>query len=206
VIEIGGADGQGRRTTSRPGGLRRPQGRASIFLLTRERARRWTQVVAWAASNGESQRKTPTISTTKRRLRQIDRRIRYLHETESTPPEIVDPEAPRAGRDGDHRSFFRRDRALLPPASRPRSGWVSVRRASTRSIWIAAHISWLSPPGLAALMKSGVGDRVMLHAPGGNGATAGFSRSVYQRILVQPFSEPPGRPSPRPSLVIVTGG
>src|SRR4030095_15150284 len=61
------------------------------FLLTRERPA-VTKVVAWAASYG------------KRRLRQIDGRIRFLTKRIDAA-EVVDPESPRAGQAAT-RAFF----------------------------------------------------------------------------------------------------
>ena len=52
------------------------------------------------------------------------------------------------------------------------------------------YISWVSPLA-RALMKSGVGDRVALHAPGGTEQLQ-ILEVRYQRIPVDPFSEPPG--------------
>ena len=52
------------------------------------------------------------------------------------------------------------------------------------------HISWLSPLA-RALMKTGVGERVVLHAPGGTEQLE-ILEVRYQRIPVQPFTEPPG--------------
>jgi transcription elongation factor GreB len=52
------------------------------------------------------------------------------------------------------------------------------------------HISWMSPLG-KALMKSGAGDRVVLHAPGGTEHLE-ILDVRYERIPVEPFSEPPG--------------
>ena len=52
------------------------------------------------------------------------------------------------------------------------------------------HISWVSPLG-RALMKSGPGDRVVLHAPAGTEHLQ-ILEVRYERIAVKPFSEPPG--------------
>jgi transcription elongation factor GreB len=61
------------------------------------------------------------------------------------------------------------------------------------------HISWLSPLA-RALMKSGVGDRVVLHAPGGTEQLE-ILDVRYQRIHVEPFSEPSGaEAAPRTQL------
>src|SRR3982751_1740677 len=65
------------------------------FLLTRERPA-VTQVVAWAASNGDRS-ENADYQYGKRRLRQIDGRIRFLTKRIDAA-EVVDPEAPRSGR------------------------------------------------------------------------------------------------------------
>src|SRR5262245_26507139 len=64
-------------------------------LLTRERPA-VTQVVAWAASNGDRS-ENADYQYGKRRLRQIDRRIRFLTKRIDAA-EVVDPQAPRTGR------------------------------------------------------------------------------------------------------------
>ena len=78
------------------------------FLLTRER-RAVTQVVAWAASNGDRS-ENADYQYGKRRLREIDRRIRFLTKRIDAA-EVVDPEAPQK-RPGGHARLLRRDRAL----------------------------------------------------------------------------------------------
>ena len=65
------------------------------FLLTRERPA-VTKVVAWAASNGDRS-ENADYQYGKRRLREIDRRIRFLTKRIDAA-EVVDPTAPRAGR------------------------------------------------------------------------------------------------------------
>src|SRR5918996_6652936 len=65
------------------------------FLLTRER-RAVTEVVAWAASNGDRS-ENADYQYGKRRLREIDRRIRFLTRRIDAA-EVVDPETPRDGR------------------------------------------------------------------------------------------------------------
>ena len=52
------------------------------------------------------------------------------------------------------------------------------------------HISWVSPLG-RALMKSTVGDSVVLQAPGGTECLTVLG-VCYERISVEPFREPPG--------------
>src|SRR3954451_24908232 len=62
------------------------------FLLNRERPA-VTQVVAWAASNGDRS-ENADYQYGKRRLRQIDARIRFLTKRIDAA-EVVDPAAPR---------------------------------------------------------------------------------------------------------------
>src|SRR5881396_2949683 len=72
------------------------------FLLTRERPA-VTKVVAWAASNGDRS-ENADYQYGKRRLRQIDGRIRFLTKRIDAA-EVVDPESPRAGQAAT-RAFF----------------------------------------------------------------------------------------------------
>src|SRR3979409_439115 len=72
------------------------------FLLFRERPA-VTQVVAWAASNGDRS-ENADYQYNKRRLRQIDRRIRFLTKRIETA-EVVDPETPRRGQAATHIFF-----------------------------------------------------------------------------------------------------
>jgi transcription elongation factor GreB len=72
------------------------------FLLTRERLA-VTEVVAWAAGNGDRSENSD-YQYGKRRLRQIDGRIRFLTKRIEAA-EVVDPEAPRAGQAAT-RTFF----------------------------------------------------------------------------------------------------
>ena len=55
------------------------------------------------------------------------------------------------------------------------------------------HISWVSPLA-RALMKSGPGDRVVLHAPAGT-EHLDILEVRYERIAVKEFSEPLGAES-----------
>src|SRR6202011_3497711 len=72
------------------------------FLLTRER-RAVTEVVAWAASNGDRS-ENADYQYGKRRLREIEGRIRFLRKRIEAA-EVVDPETPRAGQAAT-RAFF----------------------------------------------------------------------------------------------------
>src|SRR6266852_827047 len=72
------------------------------FLLTRERPA-VTQVVAWAAGNGDRS-ENADYQYGKRRLREIDGRIRFLSKRIEAA-EVVDPETPRTGQSAT-RAFF----------------------------------------------------------------------------------------------------
>ena len=159
------------------------------FLLTRERPA-VTQVVSWAASNGDRS-ENADYQYGKRRLRQIDGRIRFLTKRIDAA-EVVDPERPRAGQ-AAARAFFGATVRYANAAGAERV--VSIVGADEVDL-NRNHISWLSPLG-RALMKSAVGDRVVLHAPRGTEYLV-VLEVRYERIEVEPFREPPGAESSAP--------
>src|SRR5579862_6715551 len=153
------------------------------FLLTRDRPA-VAEVVAWAASNGDRS-ENADYQYGKRRLRQIDGRIRYLTKRIEAA-EVVDPEAPRAGQP-ETRAFFGASVLYANAAGAERV--VSI--VGTDEVDLNRnHISWVSPLG-RALMKSAAGDSVVLKAPGGTDCLT-VLEVCYQCISVEPFSEPPG--------------
>src|SRR3989442_14346182 len=87
------------------------------FLLTRERPA-VTQVVAWAAGNGDRS-ENADYQYGKRRLREIDRRIRFLIKRIHAA-EVVDPETARAGRAARQGFFGAAARASHPARAAPR--------------------------------------------------------------------------------------
>ena len=153
------------------------------FLLTRERPA-VTQVVAWAASNGDRS-ENADYQYGKRRLRQIDRRIRFLTKRINAA-EVVDPETPRRG-PAAARIFFGATVRYATAAGTERV--VSVVGVDEVDLE-RNHISWVSPLA-RALMKSAPGDRVVLHAPGST-EHLHILEVRYERIPVEPFREPPG--------------
>lgn len=165
-----------------PAGLQRLQDERR-FLLTRERPA-VTQVVAWAASNGDRS-ENADYQYGKRRLREIDRRIRFLTKRIDAA-EVVDPEAPRSGRAATH-AFFGATVRYVTAAGTERV----ARIVGADEVDLERHyISWLSPLA-RALMKSAAGDRVLLHAPGGTERLE-ILDVRYERIPIEPFREPPG--------------
>jgi transcription elongation factor GreB len=165
-----------------PTGLRRLRDERR-FLLTRERPA-VTQVVAWAASNGDRS-DNADYQYNKRRLRQIDGRIRFLTKRIDAA-EVVDPEAARHGRAATQ-VFFGATVRYANAAGRERV--VSIVGVDEVDL-NRNYISWVSPLA-RALVKSGPGDRVVLHAPGGT-ETLEILEVRYQRISMDPFREPPG--------------
>jgi transcription elongation factor GreB len=168
-----------------PGGLQRLQ-EEHRFLVTRERPA-VTEVVAWAASNGDRS-ENADYQYGKRRLRQIDGRIRFLtKQIESA--EVVNPETPRAG-PAASKVFFGATVRYAHAAGTERV--VSI--VGTDEVDLQRHhISWMSPLG-RALLQSTAGDRVVLHAPGGTKDLTVLEVS-YQHLPVKAFREPPGAES-----------
>lgn len=153
------------------------------FLLTRERPA-VTEVVAWAASNGDRS-DNADYRYGKRRLRQIDGRIRFLRKRIEAA-EVVDPEAPRTGQAAT-RAFFGATVRYANAAGAERV--VSI--VGTDEVDLNCnHISWESPLG-RALMKSAARDSVVLQLPSGTECLA-VLEVRYERISVEPFREPPG--------------
>ncbi|HYP09052.1 MAG TPA: transcription elongation factor GreB [Bryobacteraceae bacterium] len=165
-----------------PSGLRRLKDEHR-FLVTRERPA-VTEVVAWAASNGDRS-ENADYQYGKRRLRQIDGRIRFLAKRIEAA-EVVDPERPRTG-PAATRVYFGATVRFANEAGAERV--VSI--VGTDEVDLERnHISWVSPLG-RALMKSEEGDQVFLQAPGGT-TTLTVLEVSYQPIPVEPFREPLG--------------
>src|ERR1700723_1174553 len=150
------------------------------FLLTRERPA-VVEVVAWAASNGDRS-ENADYQYSKRRLRQIDGRIRFLSKRIEAA-EVIDPEAPRTGQRAT-RVFFGATVRYENAARAKRE----VCIVGTDEVNLDRnHISWASPLG-RALMKAAEDDEVVLHAPGGT-ETLTVLEVRYERISVEPFRD-----------------
>jgi len=156
------------------------------FLLTRER-RAVTAVVAWAASNGDRS-ENADYQYGKRRLREIDRRIRFLTKRIDAA-DVVDPESPRSGRAATHIFFGATVRYANAAGTERVVSVVGVDEVDLHR----NHISWMSPLA-RALMKSGPGDNVVLRAPGSTQQLQ-ILDVRYERIAVRSFTEPPGAES-----------
>jgi transcription elongation factor GreB len=180
ALPKGSSDGVKNYIT--PSGLQRLRDELR-FLLTRERPA-VTQVVAWAAGNGDRS-ENADYQFNKRRLRQIDGRIRFLTKRIDAA-EVVDPELPRTGR-AAQQVFFGATVRYADGAGTERE----VRIVGVDEIDLdRSLISWKSPLA-RALMKYGPGDRVTLNAPGGTESLE-ILEVRYERIRLKPFTVPAG--------------
>ena len=165
-----------------PGGLERLKDEYR-FLLTKDRPA-VTEVVAWAAGNGDRSENADYLYS-KRRLRQIDGRIRFLSKRIEAA-EVVDPEAPRSGQ-AKSRAYFGATVLYADSAGTEHEMCI----VGTDEVDLSRnHISWVSPLG-RALLKSAEGDSVVLRAPGGTEELT-ILEVRYERIAVEPFREPVG--------------
>jgi transcription elongation factor GreB len=159
------------------------------FLLSRERPA-MTAVVAWAASNGDRSENADYLYG-KRRLRQIDSRIRFLTKRIDAA-EVVDPAAKRPAAAASRIFFgatvtYRDDSGTDHTVSIVGVDEVDINRR---------YISWMSPLA-RALMKAAVGDRVVLRAPNKTEHLEVLDID-YAPIPMDPFREPPGAESAPP--------
>jgi len=179
------APGPPQKNYITPAGLQRLRDEFR-FLMDRERPA-VTKVVTWAAANGDRSENADYLYG-KRRLRQIDSRIRFLSKRIDAAT-VVDPAAPRSGAAGE-RVFFGATVTYRDSANREHV----VRIVGIDEVDLnRRYISWVSP--LAhALMKSRAGDRVVLRAP-----TRTEQLEIldveYGPIPMDPFREPPGAES-----------
>jgi transcription elongation factor GreB len=156
------------------------------FLLARERPA-VVKVVAWAASNGDRS-ENADYQYGKRRLGQIDSRIRFLTKRINAAV-VVDPAARRPG-SAATRIFFGATVTYKDAAGLKHV--VSIVGIDEVDL-DRGYISWRSP--LAnALMKASPGDHVELRAPAKTERLE-IINVEYAPIPMNPFREPPGAQS-----------
>jgi transcription elongation factor GreB len=139
-----------------PAGFKRLKDEA-LRLLDRERPE-LVKVIQWAASNGDRSENADYIYG-KRRLREIDRRIRFLTKRLDSA-EIVDP----AAREHTDQIFFGATVTVANASGAERT--YSIVGADEADV-SRGRISWVSPLA-RTLLKAREGDQVTLHAPGGD--------------------------------------
>ncbi len=157
-------DGEEEDAPSLPAGTKNYITPAGFARLQEERRHLWrvdrpeiVRVVEWAAGNGDRSENGDYIYG-KRRLREIDRRLRFL-DKRLAAAEVVDP-ARQTRRD---RVFF----GATVTYAREDDSEVTVTIVGIDEIDADKnHVSWVSPVA-RALMKAAVGDLVKLRTPSG---------------------------------------
>jgi transcription elongation factor GreB len=148
----------GSRNYMTPGGFARLKSELN-HLVEKERPET-VAIVSWAAGNGDRSENGDYIYG-KKRLREIDRRIRFLIKRLDTA-EVVDPLTRRDVDDSD-RIFFGATARVRDSRGEERVvSIVGVDEIDTAR----GYISWVSPMA-KALIKAREGDVVILKTPGG---------------------------------------
>jgi len=145
----------GAKNYMTPAGHQRLKDEA-LQLLDKERPE-LTKVIAWAASNGDRSENADYIYG-KRRLRQIDSRIRFLTKRLDNA-EVIDP----ATREPTDQVFFGATVTLCDESGNERT--YSIVGIDETDV-ARGRISWISPLA-RQLMRTREGDRVVIKTPGG---------------------------------------
>ncbi|HEX6136103.1 MAG TPA: transcription elongation factor GreB [Casimicrobiaceae bacterium] len=149
---------EGSRNYMTPGGFARMR-RELDRLVSSERPE-LVSTVAWAAGNGDRSENGDYIYG-KKRLREIDRRIRFLVRR-LDHAEVVDPATPRDD-DAETRVFFGATVTVANVRGEERTvSIVGIDEIDTGR----GYISWISPMA-RALLKAREGDTVSVRTPGG---------------------------------------
>ncbi|MGE5172027.1 MAG: transcription elongation factor GreB [Rudaea sp.] len=149
----------GARNYMTPGGFARLR-RELDELVSKERPE-LVATVSWAAGNGDRSENGDYIYG-KKRLREIDRRIRFLVRRLDRA-EVVDPAMPRDD-DAASRVFFGATVTVANAAGAERTiSIVGVDEIDTER----GYVSWISPMA-RALLKAREGDTVTVRTPAGS--------------------------------------
>ena len=128
-----------------------------LYHLVNKERPEIVQVVNWAASNGDRSEHGDYLSG-KRRMREIDRRIRFLTKRLEAA-QVVDPET----REPTDQVFFGATVTLLRGSGEEQTvSIVGIDETDTA----LGKISWISPLA-RSLIKAREGDEVLLHTPEG---------------------------------------
>src|SRR5258706_4710918 len=135
--------------------------RAELLGLLDDERPKVVEVVSWAASNGDRSENGDYIYG-KKRLREIDRRIRFLTRRLDIA-EVVDPAARAAMGESTDQIFFGATVRYAPASGEPHEiTIVGVDEVDPAR----GHVSWISPIA-RALLKAHSGDTVQLRTPVG---------------------------------------
>jgi transcription elongation factor GreB len=164
----------GSKNYMTPAGWRRM--RDEVAWLVKTERPNVTSVVSWAAKLGDRS-ENADYQYGKKRLREIDRRIRYLTKRLEAA-EVVDP----ATREDTDQVFFG---ATVTYATR-RGEEQTVRIVGIDEMDPGRHyVSWISPVA-RALIKAREGDTVNLHTPAGDQEIE-IVAVRYEEIPMTPF-------------------
>jgi transcription elongation factor GreB len=148
---------EGSRNYMTPGGFARLK--AELAALVEQERPSVVAIVSWAAGNGDRSENGDYIYG-KKRLREIDRRIRFLIRRLDNA-EVVDPTVRRDADDEDQIFFG------ATVTVRGREGERTISIVGVDEIDTArGYVSWVSPIA-RALIKAREGDSVTLKTPGG---------------------------------------
>ncbi|MCU0804846.1 MAG: transcription elongation factor GreB [Burkholderiales bacterium] len=154
IAPEGGDEARAAKNYISPGGYRRL--RDEFSALWEVERPKLVETIAWAASNGDRSENGDYIYG-KRRLREVDRRIRYLSKRIESA-EVVD----NAGQDHD-RVFFG---ATVTYTDRSGSARTVTIVGIDEAEPARGRISWISPVA-KALLKARAGDLVPVRTPAG---------------------------------------
>jgi transcription elongation factor GreB len=173
----------GSKNYMTPHGWRRMRDELTFLVKTERPA--VTNIVSWAAANGDRS-ENADYQYGKRRLREIDRRIRHLTKRLENA-EVVDP----ATREETDQVFFAATVLYANAAGEE----TTVRIVGLDETDLArGYISWISPVA-RALIKAREGDTVALVTPGGREALE-ILEVRYEEIAIAPFVPPQGTWAP----------
>jgi transcription elongation factor GreB len=148
----------GTRNYMTPGGFARLK--AELDTLVGSERSALVATVAWAASNGDRS-ENADYQYGKKRLREIDRRIRFLIRRLDNA-EVVDPAVPRDDENADRVYFGATVTVRNSEGAERTIAIVGIDETDTAR----GYISWISPMA-RALLRGREGDTVALRTPSG---------------------------------------
>jgi transcription elongation factor GreB len=131
--------------------------RGEFMRLLDEERPKIVEIVSWAAKNGDRSENGDYLYG-KKRLREIDRRLRFLTKRLDIA-EVVDPSIHH----GSEQIFF--GATVTYVNSRDEERTITIKGID-ESDSLAGEVSWIAPMA-RALLKARVGDEVQLLTPGG---------------------------------------